>query len=211
MTRHRARTHRPCTALTLRQMMKLVVFGAVGSLCLAPMMRLAEIGAVGWPFAILMEAVAIPMVLALAAFPMVSRGPQKDWLIRGLLMTSLAVILGSAIYSLAWGSAGPQSLNIWAAGSGIGVGFLRSVISLVGFGLILLLRQIVPGFCPDCRWSPLVADATIRVRPDAAWERAFRCVSCKGRFRKYGGSWSIVSFDRVPPTTSFAERRDSVA
>ena len=70
MTRHRARTHRPWTALTLRQMMKLVVFGAVGSLCLAPMMRLAEIGAVGWPFAILMEAVAIPMVLALAAFPM---------------------------------------------------------------------------------------------------------------------------------------------
>ncbi len=203
MTRHRA--------LTLRQMMKLVAFGAVGSFCLAPMMRLAEIGAVGWPFAILMEAVAIPMVLALAAFPMVSRGPKKDWLIRGLLMMSLAVILGAAIYSLAWGSVGPQSLNIWAAGSSIGVGFLWFVIVVVGIPFMLLLRQIVPGFCPACRRSPLVPDATIRDRPDAAWERAYRCLSCKGRFRKDGGSWSTVSFDRAPPTTRLDDGRDRVA
>jgi len=200
MTRHRARTHRPWTALTLRQMMKLVVFGAVGSLCLTPMIRLAEIGAVGWPFAILMEAVAIPMVLALAVFPLVSRGPRKDWLIRGLLMTSLAVILGSAIYSLAWGSVGPQSLNIWAAGS-FTVGFLWFVVVAVGIPFMLLLRQIVPGLCPACRRSPLVPDATIRVRPDAAPERAYKCLSCKGRFWKDGGFWSTVSFDRAPPTT----------
>ena len=198
MTRHRARMHRPWTALTLRQMMKLVVFGAVGSFCLVPMIRLAEIGAVGWPFAILMDAVAIPLVLALAAFPIVSRGPKKDWQIRGLLMTSLAVILGSAIYSLTWGSVGPQSLNIWAAGSGFTVGSLWFVIVVVGIPLMLLLRQIVPGRCPACRRSPLVPDTTIHARPDAAPERVYRCATCKGRFRKDGGSWSAVSADEIP-------------
>ena len=82
--------------------MKLVVFAAVASLCLVPMVRWAEIGAVSWPFAILMEAVAIPMVLAVVAFPMVKRGPLKDRLIRALLLTSVGVILLAAIYSLVW-------------------------------------------------------------------------------------------------------------
>ena len=100
---------------TVRQMMKLVVFAAVASLCLVPVVRRAEIGAVSWPFAVLMEAVAIPMVLAIVAFPLVKRGPLKDWVIRALLLTSVGVILGAAIYSMVWGAVGPQSLNLWCA------------------------------------------------------------------------------------------------
>ncbi len=188
--------------LTLRQMMKLVVFAAVASLCLAPMVRWAEVGAVSWPFAILMAAVAIPLVLAIAAFPMVKPGPLKDWLIRALLMTSLGVILGAAIYSLFCASVGPQSLNLWARSTGITVGFLWVVIVILGVPFILLLKELVPGRCPACKKWRLLPDAMIRVPPQAASERAYRCLSCHGRFWKKSGSWSDVPDNLGPALTN---------
>jgi hypothetical protein len=128
--------------LTLRQMMKLVVFGAVASASAVPMVRLTEIGAITWPFLALFEAVAIPLVLALVAFPLVHQSPLKDWLIRVLLLISVGSVLGAAIYSLAWASSGPPSLNVWA--SGMHVEFLWFVIAVTGAPFILLVRLVVP-------------------------------------------------------------------
>jgi hypothetical protein len=177
---------------TVRQMMKLVVFAAVASLCLVPVVRWAEIGAVSWPFAVLMEAVAIPMVLAIVAFPMVRSGPLKDWLIRALLMTSVGVILAAAIYSLCWGAVGPQSLNLWAGSTGMTVGFLREVIVVLAFPFILLWQQLVPRLCPACKRWRLLPDGIIRIPTRTAPERAYRCLACDGRFWKKDGSWSAV-------------------
>ena len=128
--------------LTLRQMMKLVVFGAIASASAVPMVRFAENGAITWPFLVLFEAVAIPLVLALAAFPLVRQSPLKDWLIRVLLLISVTSILGAAIYSLAWASSGPPSLNIWA--SGMPAEFVWFAIAATGAPFILLVRLVVP-------------------------------------------------------------------
>ncbi len=124
-------------------MMKLVIFGAVASMCLAPMWRLAEIGAVSWPFAVLMEAVAIPLVLAVVAFPMVRKGPHKDWLVRALLMTSLGIGLGAAIYSCS----GPQQDRLPSTSGPVPArpwGLFGAIIVVLGVLFVILLRQFVP-------------------------------------------------------------------
>jgi hypothetical protein len=89
--------------MTLIQIMKLVMFAAAASMCLAPMVRLAEAGAVEWEWVILGEAVGIPVVLAILAFPLLRRGPNKDWLIRMLLLISVSIALGFAVFSLTLG------------------------------------------------------------------------------------------------------------
>jgi hypothetical protein len=180
--------------LTLRQVMKLVIFGAVASMCLAPMMRLAENGAVSWPFALLLEAVAIPLVLAVAVFPLVRKGPLKDWLIRALLLTSTGIGLGAAVYSLAWAARGPRSLNVWA-NSGMPVGMAWAFVVVLGIPFAILFRKVVPGWCPACRAPTLVPDGPVRGRPESTPERASRCLACGERFQKLRGSWRAVPSD----------------
>jgi hypothetical protein len=187
-------------------MMKLVVLAAVAAACLAPMVRLAEIGAVSWPFALLMEAIAIPLVLALVTFPLARRGPLKDWLVRALLMTSAGVGLGAAIYSLLWASIGPPSLNIWAT-PGMTVGFVLPCIVVLGLPFALLLRKVVPGWCPSCRSPTLIPDASVRSRPESGQERAYRCPCCEGRFRKHQGSWMGIPSDSTPISPRIIVRR----
>ena len=140
-------------ALTLHQMMKLVIFGAVASMCFAPMWRLTVAGAVSWPRMLLGEAVAIPMVLAIAAIPMIRNGPHKDWLIRSLLLTSVWIALASVIYALNWAAVGPSALNVWA-GSGATRGFFRLVIVVLGVPVVLLVWQLVRGWCPKANPAP---------------------------------------------------------
>jgi hypothetical protein len=183
--------------LTLRQLMKLVVFGAVASSSLAPMVHLAEIGAVTWPFVFLLESMAIPLVLALVMFPLVRQGPLKDWLIRALLMTSAGVGLGAAIYSLVWASKGPQSLNIWAT-SGMTVGMVWAFVVVLGFPFAILLWKVTPGWCPACRAPMLVPDASMLDRLESTRKRPYRCLSCEARFRKLQGSWRAVPSDPTP-------------
>jgi len=184
--------------LTLRQSMKLVVFGAVASLILAPMVRLAETGAVTWPFVFLLESMAIPLALALVMFPLVRQGPLKDWLIRALLLTSVGVGLGAAIYSLVWASKGPRSLNIWAT-SGMTVGIVWAFVVVLGFPFVVLLRKVMPGWCPACRAPTLVPDASMPDRLEFTRKRTYRCLSCEARFRKLHGSWRAVPSDPAPP------------
>jgi hypothetical protein len=173
-------------------MMKLVAFAAIASVCLVPVVRWAEMGAVSWPFAILMEAVAVPMVLAIVAFPLLRSGPLKDWMIRALLMLSVGVILAAAIYSLIWGATGPQSLNLWARSTSLTVGFLRYVIMVLGLPFLLLLQRLVPRLCPVCKRLRLLPDATIPVSLGTGSERPYRCLTCDGRFGKRHGSWSAM-------------------
>ena len=124
-------------SLTLRQMMKLVIFAAAASMCLVPMVQLAEAGIVDWQWVILGEAVGIPVVLALVAFPLVRRGPSKDWLIRMLLLTSVSIALGFVVYSLIWGG------MIWA-GTGVTRGILYFAMIVLTPSFVYLLRQLAP-------------------------------------------------------------------
>jgi cytochrome bd-type quinol oxidase subunit 2 len=133
MEESHSRPHRP--KLTLLQMMKLVVFAAAASLCMAPMARLAEAGVVPWPFVLMGEGVGIPLVLALVAFPLVREGPNKDWLIRALLFTSVCMGLGIAIYPLFFPS------SIWSS-SGATVGTMYFVISLLALPFLLLSSSL---------------------------------------------------------------------
>src|SRR5262249_1789957 len=94
--------------MSLLQLMELVIFAAAASFCLAPMIRLAMLGAVAWEWMLVGVAMGVPVVLALVAFPLVRSGPLKDWLIRALLLASVGVGLGFSFYSLLWGR------GIWA-------------------------------------------------------------------------------------------------
>jgi hypothetical protein len=181
--------------LTLRQMMKLVVFGAIASATVTPMLRFAQMGAVGWPFAILLDAVAVPIVLAIAAFPLVQRGSLRDWVIRLLLLTSMSVIIGAAIYTLVWASTGPPALNIWAGSmlNAMTVGFIRAVLVILVIPFIALLGKVVPTRCPTCQTLTLLPDG-ISVDPSKSGPQRTRwCASCQRRFQKVFGSWWAIS------------------
>jgi hypothetical protein len=183
-------------------MMKLVVFGAIASATLTPLVRLAQSGAVSWPFAILMDAAGVPIVLAVAAFLLVQSGPLRDWLVRSLLLASIGVIIGAAVYSLFWASTGPQWLNVWASPTiAVPVGFIHTVLAILGIPFVLLMPQVVPGRCPACRALTLFPESTMQNRSECAQRRARRCASCQGRFQKVSGSWRAIpslSHPQVP-------------
>jgi hypothetical protein len=122
--------------MTLLSMMKLTIYAAAASLCLTPFVRMAEVGAVTWEWMLVGEAMGIPVVLALVAFPLVRRGPFKDWLIRALLLTSVSVGLGFSVYSLYWGRA------IWA--TGVPRVMFHYVIVVLAVPFVVLFRKVVP-------------------------------------------------------------------
>jgi hypothetical protein len=88
--------HRPRWSLT--GAMKLVVFCAVGSACVAPTVRLWEAGVAQWSAVVAFEAVALPLVLCGVAFAILRRGPARDRLMAGLLFVSVSVALGLATW-----------------------------------------------------------------------------------------------------------------
>src|SRR5690348_15605858 len=89
--------------LSLAQAMKLIVFCAAASACVAPMVHLWEAGAIKTTerlaFAVIFEAVAVPLVWALLSFILIRRGIWKDRLIAAFLLGSVSVALGFATYS----------------------------------------------------------------------------------------------------------------
>ena len=118
--------------LTLLQMMKLVIVAAVASLCLTPVVRLAQDGAVPWDFVLMGAAVGVPLLARHAGFSPGRKGPHKDRLIRLLLLTSVCAGLGVAIYPLFFPSA------IWAR-SGATTGTMYFIIALLAGPLLILL------------------------------------------------------------------------
>src|SRR4051794_28630200 len=94
----RTRRHYLKLSLTLRQMLNLVIVGAVASWSVAPIVRLKLVGAAPtWAVVFLWGAIAVPLVSAIVAFPLVRKGPLKDWLVRVLLLASVTSALVFAI------------------------------------------------------------------------------------------------------------------
>lgn len=121
--------------LSLRQMMKLVTAAALVSLCLTPMTRLALAGVVPWDFLLMGAVVAIPLCGAIVAFPLVRKGPEKDRLIRTLLLAAVCAALAVAIYPLILPS------TIWVR-SGAVVQTMYFVIALLAAPFLLLLAGL---------------------------------------------------------------------
>jgi hypothetical protein len=89
---------RPRIRLTLVQLMKMVIFCAVASACVAPMFHLWRVGVAQASAVVVFEAFLVPLVLAGLSFILVRRGPWKDDLIAFLLLCSVSVALGFAVW-----------------------------------------------------------------------------------------------------------------
>jgi hypothetical protein len=174
-------------------MMKLVAFSAIVSFCLTPGTQLAK--ELGWGFALVMECVGIPLVLAIVALPLVRKGPLKDWLIRilllvpvgfTLLMLPLAFLVSAVVLrpSRRLPSNEPGMLVL---GGCISLG----CIIVFGWAFAQFLRRVVPGRCPECRLPTLLS--TVAITRRLTKEEAYECLSCKGRFRKLDRVWTPTS------------------
>jgi hypothetical protein len=187
----RGRARLPQLRLSLGQMMKLVIFAAAACASVAPMAQLYDVGVIHDVGAVVIwSAVAAPLACAVAAFPLVRGGPFKDWLIRALLANSVAVALGFAIHLLTW------SAILWFRGGSLyGFSFLQTaaVVTVLSFALVVLLRRVIPGWCPACRSPTLIPDLPVRDGP----RNAFRCLVCDGQFQKRDGAWKVVAADAV--------------
>lgn len=92
--------------LSIVQLMKLVVFCAVGFACVAPLWQLWRAGVVnggrieGLLFIAVFESVAVPLVWVGLSLILVRHGAFREMLIVGLLLTSVSVALVFACWSL---------------------------------------------------------------------------------------------------------------
>jgi hypothetical protein len=182
-----ARTRPFRLKLTVRQMMKLVAFSAIVLFCVVEGRRLEE--ELGWVFVLVMEGVAIPLVLAIVALPLVRKGPLKDWLIRILLLipVSFTLVMVPGIFLVSasrWASDDPGMLVIGGC-------IILGCIIVLGWTLLQFLRRAVPGRCPECRLPTLLPSVPITRR--FTREGVYQCVSCQGRFRKLSGAWKVTS------------------
>ncbi len=177
--------------LTLLQMMKLVGFGGVVSAFLAFGSRLSDEG-VGrsTPGLIpIMEALGLPLALALVAFPLLRKGQFKDWFILVMVAISLSVALGVGILAILEmirqrSIMRPQPPLDYSVVGGVSV-------TLAGLGLALyyISRRIVPTRCPDCRRFGLLPERG----------RFYRCFRCEKAFRELRGLWEAIPGDPSPP------------
>jgi hypothetical protein len=90
-----------------------------------------------------MEAVVIPLALALVAFLLVRKGPFRDWLVRAFLMVSVGVALGWAVAMLVFVVNFHVSRRV-----PVDSPFLAGIVGVIivlSLALILLLRRVVPG------------------------------------------------------------------
>jgi DNA-directed RNA polymerase subunit RPC12/RpoP len=185
-----AQPHSFRRSLSLLQMMKLVVFGAIASACVAPAYHLHEIGVGTLPALLILEGVSVPLVLALAAFPLVRKGPLKDWLIRTLLMVSISVALGFAAFMLIF-----VVSQVRARGRTPEFGFLAAdvgIITMLGFALALLGRGIILLKCPDCSRRTLILVAKATVSPEDIPGKPYLCLRCQRHYSKLYGSSKVI-------------------
>jgi DNA-directed RNA polymerase subunit RPC12/RpoP len=156
------------------QMMKLVVLGAVASLCLAPGYRLVELGVSTWPGFLILEGVSVPLALALAVFPLVRRGPLKDWTIRALLLSSVSIALGFAAYLMFL-----IVIHIHRVFAELSFILFDSLaIGVLGFCLATLVRGLIPVRCPECSRRAMIREVKATHAPEAVAGRAYRCLNC---------------------------------
>jgi hypothetical protein len=176
--------------LTLRQMMKLVVLAAVASACLAAGVEYARMFPRAWSSVLMTEGVVIPMVLALIAFPLVRRGPQKDWLIRILLMAAIAMAWTDAFIDLIRAilllNKGQHFYKFpWFTTT-------ATVIVLPG-PLLWLFWTCLPGKCPECRRLTLIRYSSGSLLSGLIGKPIYECTFCGGRYWKPNGNWEPLT------------------
>jgi hypothetical protein len=203
MAAHGVAVPRRCRlSLTLRQMTKLVVFAAVASACLAAGVQHAEMFPQAWFGTLMTEAVVVPLMLAVTTFPLVRQGPQKDWLIRALLMVAIAmawsdafIYLGRAILLLTRGQHFYEFSWILT---------LATVIILPG-PLAWLFWTCLPGKCPHCRRSSLLRYSSGQPRFGMSGNPIYQCLCCEGRYRKRERNWEPLAPGTFPAIGDVSE------
>jgi hypothetical protein len=176
---------------TVLQMMKLVVLGGVASACLAFGARLSDEGVGrGTPALIpIMEALGLPLALALVAFPLLRKGQFKDWFILVMVAISLSVTLGLGILGAVVAIRVRSSMRPPPPLDYSVVGGVSVTLAGLGLGLYYISRRIVPVRCPDCRRFGLLPERG----------RFYRCFRCENAFRELRGLWEAIPGDPSPP------------
>jgi hypothetical protein len=192
-----SRAQIPRLRLSLTQMMKLVLFAAVASATVAPMAQLKEAGVIpNLSAVVLWGGVAAPLACAVTALLVIQPGPSKDWIIRALVLVSVGFALGAAIYF--------EALAVYLATRGQGLyGFsfieTTAVIVVLGVAAGVLLRRLIPRWCPACRLPTLIADVSARGRLRTENERAYRCIACGDLFSKNDDVWQLTKSGAAQP------------
>jgi hypothetical protein len=124
--------------------MKLVVFGAAGSVCIIPGFRLWELGMSTARDLVFLEAASVFLLWAAVSFILVRHGPSRDRVVSVLLLCPVSIGLSYAARSIlpllrAIGSPSKWQLipNAWAW-----FAFLLAVIVILAGILILLTVRL---------------------------------------------------------------------
>jgi hypothetical protein len=179
-------------------MIILVVFAALAFACLAPLVHLAENNG-RWSIVIIGGVVVVPLVWALAAFPLVRKGLFKDWLIRALLMVAVSVAFALHVFFAVMSTRGVfLRLSQEERFEYITLAGIILAVIVLGFALIFLLRRVVPGRCPECRRPTLLPDARTGPGQRAEPWRLYQCFLCGRQYSRSHNSWEAV---RLPSDT----------
>lgn len=178
-------TPAPRRQLSVTQMMKLVAFAAGGSMTLTPIVELMDLGLADWPAVLIYGAVAVPLVWAGMTRLFVRPGAFREWAFVALLLTSVVSALVMINYVLATvffvqfrrlglGSFGPHLTTLLI--------FVGADLVL-GAGLVVLLRLVVPARCPACGRRRLIRSGRVAPAPGGPRNRLHAvCVACGARF-----------------------------
>ncbi len=148
-------------ALSLLQVMKLVVFAAVAFACVAPMLHLWQVGVVqagtatGLIVVALFEGIAVPLVWAGLSFALIRRGPWRDRLITAFLLGSVAVALGVGSWLLVafaipdfLDTSRPADRRLGVSALALHVGVILALAAAMLFLSLRLRRRAHPGTSP---------------------------------------------------------------
>ena len=86
--------------LSLLDVVKVVLACAVACACITPSFRVVQYGMAQVRDVVIIDAIIVPLVFVLCCFAMVRRGPRRESLIAGLILSSASV----ALVALAWRS-----------------------------------------------------------------------------------------------------------
>jgi hypothetical protein len=188
-------TRTPRLRLTVRQLINLVVFAALALACLAPLVHDAESNGLWW-MVIIVGVVVVPLVWALAAFPLVRKGLFKDRLILALVTVSLGSMFG-LLASFAVMHTRFILVQAGRAERFVSIILIVEILGVIGLAaaLIFLLRRVVPGVCPECQRRTLFSAHRTTTRQRVESRRLYQCVVCGGQYLRFHKSWRAVRPD----------------
>jgi hypothetical protein len=181
----------------MRGLMKLVVALATASACMTPFTRLVDLGMADWKSVAVAGTVVVPLVLAVASFPLVRRGPLKDWLIAALLTCAVvaAFVLVNVFLLLTFGAMLSRGM-LPRADDLVQLAILMASEFVLGAGLVFLARRVVPRRCPQCRRFLLLRDNRLgSPRPEPWRPVPYLCLGCEARFLRVFRDWEPATMD----------------